>query len=476
MIKYKFIFSGLLVFSFFSANMVAHGQSVGRPDQYIAFAFDGSKSLNMWQATRAFANDQAAKGKPLKFTYFINAAYYLSNASKNNYIAPGYAAGQGAGKSAIGFGELATDVGSRFDQTNLAYQENNEIANHASGHFDGSTWTLDQWMSEFTQFYNILANVFENNKLPKSALFPNGWSFDLRKITGFRAPQLGHNAAMFEVLPQFGIGYDTSLTSSEEYWPQLNSKNIWNFPLALIPIAGTAKHTLSMDYNFFYSQSGAKEDAAHSVQYEQQMYDSYMAYFHHNYFGNRAPINIGHHFAQWNAGAYWRAMQRFADSVCGTPEVKCVTYRDLVTYLNSLDSVTLAANRAGAFVKKITSGMIRTKVDFFEIDAFLMLLSNGTFDIRLSGRDVNTLSVNNNLKTKMFLAGSEILAQNRSVRYVRSVTPAGCTAAIDVKVFLGPSEIQSVRYNLLNSGLSTESLVKAEDPALIADPAEAHDE
>jgi hypothetical protein len=46
-------------------------------------------------------------------------------------------------------------------------------------------------------------------------------------------------------------------------------------------------------------------------------------------------VHIGHHFSKWNGGAYWGAMQTFAKRVCGLPEVKCVTYGELVTYMEA---------------------------------------------------------------------------------------------------------------------------------------------
>ena len=61
-----------------------------------------------------------------------------------------------------------------------------------------------------------------------------------------------------------------------------------------------------------------------------------MKYFAEHYSTNRAPIFIGHHFSQWNDGVYWSVMQDFAREVCGKPEVKCVTFKELANYLNFL--------------------------------------------------------------------------------------------------------------------------------------------
>src|SRR5262249_31924984 len=69
-----------------------------------------------------------------------------------------------------------------------------------------------------------------------------------------------------------------------------------------------------------------------------------------NYFGNRAPVHIGHHFSLWNGGAYWNAMQAFAKNVCGLPEVQCVTYKDLQAFMDK-NAANRAAYMAGNFTK-----------------------------------------------------------------------------------------------------------------------------
>ncbi len=78
---------------------------------------------------------------------------------------------------------------------------------------------------------------------------------------GFRAPLLGHDEATYEALAAKHFTYDTSKTNEMGYWPQ-RERGIWNFPLAQLRIAGTGKRTLSMDYNFYFAQSGGKEEPA----------------------------------------------------------------------------------------------------------------------------------------------------------------------------------------------------------------------
>ncbi|MBK6693624.1 MAG: hypothetical protein IPG50_15670 [Myxococcales bacterium] len=309
-----------------------------RPPQFVVMGFDGSLNLAFWEESLAFAKTTTASGKPLAFTYFISGVYFIPDAKKARYTAPH---GLGVGKSAIGWGGDEAKIQSRVDWVDRAANEGHEIASHANGHFDGSAWTHDDWKSEFDQFDSIFFGAKAVKKLS---------AVRLEDIGGFRAPQLGHSTGLFQVLGERRYAYDTSKTAEASYWPQ-KLGNVWNFPLAQLRIVGSGKKTLSMDYNFYFADSRGVADAANSGVYRKQMIDTYMAYFKGNYYGNRAPLHIGHHFSKWNGGAYWAAMQDFAKEVCGKPEVKCVTYKELVKYLEGLTAEQRADYRAGAFPK-----------------------------------------------------------------------------------------------------------------------------
>ena len=61
-------------------------------------------------------------------------------------------------------------------------------------------------------------------------------------------------------------------------------------------------------------------------------------------------MHIGHHFSKWNGSAYWNAMQTVAKRVCSLPEVKCVTYGDLVKFTEE-NADRIADYQAGNFPK-----------------------------------------------------------------------------------------------------------------------------
>jgi hypothetical protein len=337
--------------------------TVARPPQFVILAFDGSLNLNFWKESQDFADTILTKdidGQPrkLKFTYFINPVYYVESQNRSVYSAPGV----NKTTSCIGWSSPTGSFVERVRLTNQASYKGHEIASHANSHCDASgqdksnpmygfPWGENEWTSEFSQFNNMLFNVFEVNKTKAPAGF--AWNFKQNDIVGFRAPLLAYTDGLWPTLEKFNYKYDTSKSDSPTYWPQRMSWGGWNFPLARIKIAGSTRSTLSMDYNWLCYQSGCAskpnltEDE--SNRYKNQTLESYKYYFNVNYFGNRAPVNLGHHFSQWNMGAYWNAMKDFAKYACSRSDVRCVTFKEYATWLEQLPKDTYEAYRKGQF-------------------------------------------------------------------------------------------------------------------------------
>lgn len=318
-------------------DQAGSAQSAERPPQFVLLAFDGSLNLDFWAESRAFAQTTTAK-----YTYFMSGTYFIPDAKKGIYHGPHH----DAGKSDIGFGGPAANIELRLEQVKKARAEGHEMGSHANGHFDGSKWTEDDWDNEFTQFNPLIFKAAETAGVPVVDL-----GFGIADVKGFRAPLLGYSPGLYKTLAKNSFTYDTSKSGPTNYWPE-KIGGIWNFPLAQVRIVGTGeranKRTLSMDYNFYYAQSAGLPKPENKEVYQKEMMDTYMQYFQNNYFGNRAPVHIGHHFSKWNGGAYWDAMQAFTKKVCGLPEVKCVTYGELVKYMEAHAS-SRAAFQAGQF-------------------------------------------------------------------------------------------------------------------------------
>lgn len=303
-----------------SPDQAGAAQSSERPPQFVLLAFDGSLNLDFWQESRAFAQQTGAK-----YTYFMSGTYFLPDAKKGNYHGPHH----DAGKSDIGFGGPSANIELRLQQVKAAHAEGHEMASHVNGHFDGSTWTEADWDSEFAAFNPLIFKAAETAGVPAVDL-----GFGVQDVKGFRAPLLAFSAGMYKTLAKNNFTYDTSKSGAPNYWPE-KLGGVWNFPLAQVRVVGSGKKTLSMDYNFYYTQSAGLPKPENKDAYKKEMLDTYMKYFQDNYFGNRAPVHIGHHFSKWNGGAYWEAMQAFTKRVCGLPEVKCVTYGELVKYMEA---------------------------------------------------------------------------------------------------------------------------------------------
>lgn len=285
--------------------------------QFVALAFDGSKSLTMWERTLDFAKEH-----DVHFTYFISGPLFLTDKNAGHYHGPRHR----LGRSDVGFGGTADEVAARIAFVRRAYREGHEIASHANGHWKGENWSVEEWVDELKQFEYIIANTHAINGLQNEN--KREWRRVVKSIQGFRAPLLSWNTNMLIALEQQGYTYDTSRTNRRDYMPELGAEGIWNFPLASLPLSRGS--VLSMDYNFKVLHAKTGGDPKRS------MLRAYTNYFNTNYAGNRAPIDIGHHFSQWNGGAYWRAMQEFAVNICDIKDVECGTYSELQQHIERL--------------------------------------------------------------------------------------------------------------------------------------------
>ena len=299
----------VLVFAI-SLLLISAPLSAQRAPQYIAISFDGSKSLQVWQETLDFAKEHK-----IYFTFFVSGVYFLADENRGYYHPPRRA----VGRSDIGFGGSVDEIAARIAFVRRAFREGHEIASHANGHWNGASWSYDEWLSELQQFNDILLNVHEINGLENTN--QREWRRIVQSINGFRAPLLAVNSNMFQALADLGYKYDASRVAVRNYWPQRLEPGLWNFPLVSLPIGrGTV---LSMDYNFYalHNRYGGNPRSS--------MERAYFNYFAHNYENGRAPMHIGHHFSRWKQGAYWAALSKFAAERCNQPEVICGTYYGL---------------------------------------------------------------------------------------------------------------------------------------------------
>ncbi|MCE3011320.1 MAG: hypothetical protein LW875_11995 [Proteobacteria bacterium] len=351
---------------------LALGQALPpRPPQYILISFDGSYTPEMWKATREHAQKTGAK-----VTHFISGVDFLMGSDRRKidgavdsiYIPPRYKGGR---RSDIGFGGDRTEMNRRIYEMNENMKAGMEIGGHGNSHFNGSSWSLEDWTFEFNQFHKFLFEAFSLNKLQESQtrVQESEWRNNLLPhLRSFRAPYLGRGEGLWKTLGQtqwkidgkareHRFIYDASaVADSPTSWPTKSNLGFWFFRMAIIPVPGLNHGVLSMDYNFYVAHSdnpNSPKDKLEKIQeFEEQMYQAYMSWFQRNYHGNRAPINIGHHFSTWNKGAYWKALKRFMTDVCQQAEVKCTTGLELAEYLESVPASALALLKQGQFDRK----------------------------------------------------------------------------------------------------------------------------
>ena len=160
----------------------------------------------MWQETLDFANQNN-----IKFTYFISGVYFVAKAHRNNYVEPL----RGRGKSAIGWGNGESDISHRFRYLRDAMNSGHELASHANGHFDGSKFTYNNWISELEQFDDFILNGVQKYNVLR---MPESWKNSVAsEIQGFRAPLLAINSNMNGALKGMGYSYDTSRVDQMNY-------------------------------------------------------------------------------------------------------------------------------------------------------------------------------------------------------------------------------------------------------------------
>jgi hypothetical protein len=323
-----------------------------RPPQFVVVSFDGAGWDEMWQHWFG-----VAARVPFRFTGFLSGVYLLSDATRDHYHPPGYP----AGTSAIGW-TGAADVPVEIRDLNRALAAGDEIGTHFNGHFcvgaglptGGSSWTTSDWDAELDQFFALVAHADANNGLTRPRL-----DLTAADIHGERTPCLeGTPQALFPSLRSHGLEYDASFSRTGLAWPTrtgptrtgptrtgpTRARGIWQLGMPVFPVHGTLPDgrtgvpVTAMDYNYYFTQRGASSSGLtpeESARDGRQVLATYRDMYHAAYAGNRAPLILGNHFNDWNGGAYVDALTTFVEQTCGRPQTLCVTFSDLVAWLDA---------------------------------------------------------------------------------------------------------------------------------------------
>ncbi|MFE9428078.1 hypothetical protein ACFYNO_34565 [Kitasatospora sp. NPDC006697] len=304
-----------------------------RPPQFVVFSWDGAGELDnkLFSRFRTLANEHNAS-----MTFFLSGIYLLPESKKETYRPPQHK----PGASDIGY--LADQhIHDTLTQVGAAWLDGHEIGTHFNGHFCGATgggrWSPEDWDSEIQQAMDFVMNWRTNTGFTDLPALP----FDYRKeLIGSRTPCLEGQRGLLPTAAARGWKYDSSGPGGLQVWPQkIQGGALWDMPLQSIPFPGHSFQVLSMDYNIMYNQSGdnTKGNAVFQDAWQKQARDAYLAGFERAYNGNRAPMYIGNHFEQWNGGIYMNAVEEVLRTIAEKPEVRLVSFRQLVQWLEVQD-------------------------------------------------------------------------------------------------------------------------------------------
>lgn len=294
----------------------------GKPPLFVVISFDGAGDLALWARWRAVARQVNAR-----MTFFLSGPYLYPEDHRANYKPPYHR----PGASEIGWGDPST-VLARTTVLRQAIAEGHEIGTHANGHFCGKTgigrWTTAQWTAELSAF-DQMVRTGPTLAAGKTVAPP----FDPATVKGMRTPCLeGNRPAYRRAMVQRGMLYDASAPGYLA-WPK-KVDGLWNFPLQSVTLAGTTRTTLTMDYNLWFSQTGARvAPVAQVPALKAQVLATYRQALAKSRAAGNPPLFLGNHFNRWNNSVYSDALTTFVEETCTQPDVRCVSNMELVSWL-----------------------------------------------------------------------------------------------------------------------------------------------
>ncbi|TRV73861.1 hypothetical protein FKN01_26070 [Streptomyces sp. 130] len=311
-----------------------------KPPQFVIFSWDGAGEVGNGLFPRFL---ELAREHDASMTFFLSGLYLLPESKKTLYRPPN----NPVGASDIGY---LTDGHLKETLKNVrqAWLDGHEIGTHFNGHFcagSGSVarWTPAQWQSEIDQAISFVTQWRTNTGWDGEESLP----FDYRKeLVGGRTPCLLGQDNLLPTARKLGWRYDASSPGGTQVWP-VKRQGVWDLPLQGIPFPGHTFEVLSMDYNILANQShnSTKGMTSRYPGWREQATQSYLSGFKRAYETNRAPFYIGNHFEEWNGGIYMDAVEETLKHIAGKPDVRLVSFRQFVDWLDAQDPAVLAKLR-----------------------------------------------------------------------------------------------------------------------------------
>ncbi|MFI5740066.1 hypothetical protein ACIA9I_17015 [Streptomyces anulatus] len=311
-----------------------------KPPQFVIFSWDGAGEVGNGLFPRFL---ELAKEHDAAMTFFLSGIYLLPESKKSLYRPPN----NPRGASDIGY--LTDDhVKDTLKYVRQAWLDGHEIGTHFNGHFCGGSgsverWTPAQWHSEINQAVSFVTEWRTNTGWENEDPLP----FDYRKeLIGGRTPCLLGQDNLLPTASKLGWRYDASSPGGRQTWP-VKRGGVWDLPLQAMPFPGHSFEVLSMDYNILanQSQNSTKGMPSRYPGWRTQATGAYLAGFQRAYESNRAPFYIGNHFEEWNGGIYMDAVEEVIKKVAGKDDVRLVSFRQYVDWLDVQDPAVLAKLR-----------------------------------------------------------------------------------------------------------------------------------
>lgn len=311
-----------------------------KPPQFVIFSWDGAGEVGNGLFPRFL---ELAKEHDAAMTFFLSGIYLLPESKKSLYRPPN----NPRGASDIGY--LTDDhVKDTLKYVRQAWLDGHEIGTHFNGHFCGGSgsverWTPAQWHSEINQAVSFVTEWRTNTGWENEDPLP----FDYRKeLVGGRTPCLLGQDNLLPTASKLGWRYDASSPGGRQTWP-VKRGGVWDLPLQAMPFPGHSFEVLSMDYNILanQSQNSTKGMPSRYPGWRKQATDAYLAGFQRAYDSNRAPFYIGNHFEEWNGGIYMDAVEEVIKKVADKDDVRLVSFRQYVDWLDAQDPAVLAKLR-----------------------------------------------------------------------------------------------------------------------------------
>ncbi|MFB7296146.1 hypothetical protein [Streptomyces rubiginosohelvolus] len=311
-----------------------------KPPQFVIFSWDGAGEVGNGLFPRFL---ELAKEHDAAMTFFLSGIYLLPESKKSLYRPPK----NPRGASDIGY--LTDDhVKDTLKYVRQAWLDGHEIGTHFNGHFCGGSgsverWTPAQWHSEINQAVSFVTEWRTNTGWENEEPLP----FDYRKeLVGGRTPCLLGQDNLLPTARKLGWRYDASSPGGRQTWP-VKRGGVWDLPLQAMPFPGHSFEVLSMDYNILanQSQNSTKGMPSRYPGWRKQATDAYLAGFQRAYESNRAPFYIGNHFEEWNGGIYMDAVEEVIKKVADKDDVRLVSFRQYVDWLDAQDPAVLAKLR-----------------------------------------------------------------------------------------------------------------------------------